>query len=193
MHPTGICPRCDDPIDGRHGRVFCRPCAKERITLINRNRMRALRRGLPPPLRTCVSCPTTVGPKRLFCAVCFKARKRLALRIYNQRPEVKARYRERARRPKQKLSSYARQQSPRYKARKRELYRFRYQPKSGEVIACQTLMCKGTFTRNRWNGRRMFCNPCRWANGYVSHGWRRPGRGPDAKPRDRRVDVRRAA
>ena len=170
--PTGICPRCDDPIDGRHGRVFCRPCAKERITLINRNRMRALRRGLPPPLRTCVSCPTTVGPKRLFCAVCFKARKRLALRIYNQRPEVKARYRERARRPKQKLVAYARAQRPGYKARKRARDNARYVPVTPRTERCQTLMCKGTFIRTRWNGRRMFCEECRRLFGIVPK-WQR--------------------
>lgn len=94
------------------------------------------------------------------------------MHVYHQRPEIRARYRERARQPKQKLASYARQQSPRHKARKRELYRFRYQPKSGTVIGCQTVLCKGTFVRTRTNGRRMFCDECRRAFGIVPS-WQR--------------------
>lgn len=167
MHPTGICPRCEDPIDGRHGRVFCRPCAKERITLINRNRMRARRRGLPPPLRICVLCPHEVGKKELYCPPCRRSRRQAAMRIYHQRPEVKARNRERAQRPKQKLAAYARAQRPEVRARKRERDNARYQPTTPHEAKCKTLMCEGTFTRTRWNGRRMFCEECRRLFGIV--------------------------
>lgn len=169
------CPRCEAPITG-HGRVFCGPCAVGRTRIINRNRMMAVRQGQPAPPRACVSCPATVNPGHVFCTGCAAARERAYGHAYNQRPEVKAKYRERASQPRQKLIAYARDQRPESKARKRARDNARYVRTTPYKAQCQTLMCDGTFTRNKWNGRRMFCNPCRWAYGYVSMGWPRPGR-----------------
>ena len=172
----GICPRCEAPINSGHGRVFCVPCGTERRRLINRNVMRAIRQGLPKPLRLCVLCPTEVRRLELFCPPCKYKRAQAAWHRFNTKPETRERNRIRAREPKQKLAAYARSQKPEYKARKRARDNARQIRITPYEAKCQTLFCEGTFTRNRWNGRRMFCDSCRWMYGYVTTSWRRPKR-----------------
>lgn len=164
----GTCPRCGYSITPVHGRVFCVPCGAERRRLIVRNVGRARRRGLPKPLRFCVLCPEIVGPKVLFCPAHKRERDLESQRNVNRKPEVREKMRRLQREPKHKLAAYARQQKPEYKERRKRMYRARYVPKSGRSIACQTLLCTGTFTRNQWNGRRMFCDDCRSVFGLAA-------------------------